>query len=377
MPESRREIVANVDRLKRLMDRDGLDAIVARSGTNFTYLTGFYSPGTLGRHLDFPDSPRETLVVWPRRGEPVMILNHMGVALAKRDSWLPNVELYEPYAESPYETVANVVSKMGLKDATIGVETTYLSAARWEELKSLLPKARFIDCVRTMDEVRWVKTPAEVELLTEAANILDEAYLEVFSEVREGDTERAVHSRIVGSCLRRGARYVHGLLNCSRNPMIFGGESDMRLQKGDVILNDYTSIYKSYTGHQNRTVVIGAPSDDQKRTYRGVRDLYRSTIDLCVPGATVKSIFQYAAAGFRGLGFEERIILIGHGVGAYWMQQEPYFVRESEHVLEEGMVVAMEPGVSYWRLQDLVHVTEDGPKLLSTRFNTDEMFVAG
>ena len=151
----------------------------------------------------------------------------------------------------------------------------------------------------------------------------------------------------------------------------------MRLQKGDVILNDYTSIYKSYTGHQNRTVVIGPPSDEQKRTYRRIRDLYRSTIDLCVPGATVKSIFQFAAEGFRELGFDERIILIGHGVGAYWMQQEPYFVRESEHVLEEGMVVAMEPGVSYWRLQDLVHVTVDGPELLSTRFNTDEMYVAG
>ena len=57
------------------------------------------------------------------------------------------------------------------------------------------------------------------------------------------------------------------------------------------------------------------------------------------------------------------------------MQQEPYFVRESEQVLEEGMVVAMEPGVSYWRLQDLVLVTADGPQILSTRFNTDEMFI--
>ena len=41
------------------------------------------------------------------------------------------------------------------------------------------------------------------------------------------------------------------------------------------------------------------------------------------------------------------------------------------------MVLAMEPGVSYWRLQDLILVTEGAPRLLSTRFNTDEMFVAG
>ena len=30
--------IANVDRLHALMDRDGLSAVVARSGTNFTYV---------------------------------------------------------------------------------------------------------------------------------------------------------------------------------------------------------------------------------------------------------------------------------------------------------------------------------------------------
>ncbi len=63
MLNNQREIIANIDRLNRLMDIQGCAAVVARSGKNFTYLSGFSYPGTLARHLDFPDSPREVLLV--------------------------------------------------------------------------------------------------------------------------------------------------------------------------------------------------------------------------------------------------------------------------------------------------------------------------
>ena len=63
MTESKRQIIANIQRLNQFMDRDGLSAVVARSGKNFTYLAGFAYPCTLARHLDFPASPREVLLV--------------------------------------------------------------------------------------------------------------------------------------------------------------------------------------------------------------------------------------------------------------------------------------------------------------------------
>ena len=43
------KIIANVEQLHRLMDEEGISAIVARSGKNFTYLAGFAYPGTLAR----------------------------------------------------------------------------------------------------------------------------------------------------------------------------------------------------------------------------------------------------------------------------------------------------------------------------------------
>ena len=377
MDTAHKSIIANIDRLNDHMDGDGCSALVLRSGKNFTYLAGFAFPGTLGRHLDFPDSPREVLLVWPRHGEPVMVLNSFAAPLARRDSWLREIEVYDDYAESPYSRVADILTRMGLHQDKVGFERNYLSAARWEEIAQRLPGLNMVDCTELMDRVRWVKTDAEVALLRKAADILDDAYLEVFPEVREGDTERDVHSRIVQSCIRRGAQWVHGILNSSTNTVAYGGEGDTQFRKGDIIRNDYVSYYLGYPGHQSRTVVLGPPTEDQKRIYQSVRDIYRMTIDQCRVGARGSDIYNFAAAKFREHGHEGRVSLAGHSVGAWWHQQEPYLVPSCKYELEEGMVLALEPHVGYWHLQDMVLVTNDGPELLSTRFNTDEMLVAG
>ena len=123
-----RQILANVERLHRLMDEEGISAIVARSGKNFTYLAGFAYPGTLARHLEFPDSPREVMLVWPRTGEPVMVLNSYAAPLARRDSWLECIEVIDDYAESPYERAADVLRQLGLAEETIGFEKSYVNA---------------------------------------------------------------------------------------------------------------------------------------------------------------------------------------------------------------------------------------------------------
>ena len=178
MAETPRPILANVARLHHFMDHAGWAAVVVRSGTNFTYLAGFAYPGTLARHLDFPDSPREVLLLWPRHGEPVMVLNHYAAPLARRDSWLQRIEVYDDYAESPYERVAALLRQRGLHADTIGMEKTYVSAARWEEMQRLVPGARLVDCTALMAQVRWVKTPGEIQRLKAAATLPDEAYLD-------------------------------------------------------------------------------------------------------------------------------------------------------------------------------------------------------
>ena len=187
-----------------------------------------------------------------------------------------------------------------------------------------------------MDRVRWIKTPEEVEALEAGARLLDEAYLEVLPTVRAGETERLVHSRIIESCLRRGANWAHGILNSSRNTVSYGGESDTAFESGDIIRNDYVSYLNGYPGHQSRSVCVGTPSEEQKRAYRVTRDIYRATIDRCRPGAKTADIYHFANDSFHEAGFQGNVSLAGHGVGAWWHQQEPYMVPSSARVLEEG-----------------------------------------
>ena len=377
MSAEARPIVANLDRLYDFMDRYRLAAVVARSGQNFTYLSGIAYPGTLARHLDLPDSSRAVMLVWPRSGEPVLILNRIAEGVAIRDSWIRRIVLYDAYRESPYGCLCQVIAEAGLARERIGVERTYLSAASWAEISRALPHLDMVDCAAMMDEVRWVKTSGEIALLKQGADLLDDAYLEVFPTIRVGETERDVHSRMIYSCLRRGANWAHGILNSSTNLVPYAGEGDTVLRRGDVVRTDYVAYVDGYPGHQSRNAVLGSPSAEQRRAYAVVRDIYRMTIDRCRPGVSAGAIYEFVAREFARHGWEYQMALVGHGVGPWWHQQEPVLARGSEVVLEEGMVLAMEPQKDYWHLQDLILLRATGPQLISDKFSTDEIFVVG
>src|SRR5262247_4374400 len=127
MADAKPEIIANIPRLHEHMDRHRLAAVVARSGQNFTYLSGLAYPGTLARHLDLPDSVRGILLVWPRNGEPVIVLNKIAEGLTRRDSWVEQIEVYDAYSESPYHRLAQVLESLGLGRERVGFGQNYVS----------------------------------------------------------------------------------------------------------------------------------------------------------------------------------------------------------------------------------------------------------
>ena len=369
--------IANVDRLHALMDRDGLSAVVLRSGTNFTYLAGFDYAGTLARHLDFSDSPRGVLIVWPRSGAPVLVLNRFAVDRARRDSWVDDIAVFDDYGESLYERAAKVLRDLGLATGRIGFERTVVSAADWAVLESALSGASLVDCTRVMEEVRWIKTPGEVERIREAARILDEVYLDVFPTVRDGESECELHARLVAGCLARGANWAHGILNSSRNTVVYGGESSFELRRGDVIRNDYVMWYRGYPGHQSRTVVIGEPSEGLVRRYKTVRDIYRATVAEARPGVRACDVHRFAQDAFAQAGLDGRVAIAGHSVGAWWHQQAPYLVPACDTPIKAGMVLAFEPHVNEFHLQDMFLIGDDGQENLSPLFATDAPLVVG
>lgn len=371
-----RELI-NLDRLNAEMDKAGLDAVVARAGINFTYLAGFAYPGTLARHVDLADSPRAVYLVWPRHGEPRIVVNAIAAELAQRDSWVERFDLYEGYSERPIMRLADVLKAMGLAEGTVGLEKNYLSAADWEALAGRLPAMRALDATETMDVVRMVKTAAEIERLRTGADLLDDAFLACLPLAKPGLRERELHGALMDYCLSAGCEFVHGILNSSRNTIAYGGESDFVFEAGDAIRTDYVAYMKGYPGHQSRCAVIGKPTAGQKREYAIVRDIYRATNEQLMPGRTAAEVYRFAAEAFAEAGMAYKSILAGHSVGAWWHQQEPIIARDETRPLEAGMVIAMEPHVDHWHIQDMLLVTPDGPQLLSTKFPTDEIFACG
>lgn len=371
----RRKSIANLPRLDALMDEAGLDALVLRSGQNFTYLSGVVYPGTLQRHMDLADSTRPVFLVWPRKGEPVILTNKTAAGLAERDGWIDKVLLYEAYVDAPYQKLAALLQDAGLGKARVGFEKDYISAEHWDQLARHAPGVVKADCTKLMDRVRWIKTDAEVALIRRAADLLDDAYLEAFRRIRPRDTERKVHADLMGTCLRLGFEWAHGIFNVFRNTVPYGGESDMVIEKGDAIRTDYVGYLLGYPGHQSRTVIVGEPTAGQRRDYAINLEVHRRTIDRCRAGANVHDLWRGCMDEYSKHGWPDHHMLIGHGVGPWWHQQEPILRRKSEMVLEEGMVLALEPHVNFWHVQDMILVKKGAPELLSPKFNTDEPFV--
>ncbi len=367
--------IANFARLERLMDEAGVDALVLRSGQNFTYLSGVVFPGTLARLQDLTDSARGVLLVWPRRGKPLVIANKTAAGLVRRDGGIERVELCEGYVESPYDRLIAILQDEGLSAATVGIEQDYVSARDWGKIERALPALQMVDCSELMNRVRWIKTPEEVSRIRRAAALLDDVYREVFGRIRAGDTERKIHADMIATSLRAGFEWAHGILNSHRNTIPYAGESDLVIERGDVIRTDYVCYLNGYPGHQSRNVIVGQPDEQQRRDYALNLEIYRAAIDRCRVGARVGDLFDFVMNEYARVGWSYNSLLIGHGVGAWWHQQEPILRRGSDIVLEAGMVLALEPHKDHWHVQDMILVREGAPELLSDSFNTDEAVV--
>ena len=103
-------------------------------------------------------------------------------------------------------------------------------------------------------------------------------------------------------------------------------------------------------------------------------------MDLIRPGIRCKHVYERFLEKFGELGFEP-ISFVGHGIGLF-LHEEPYLGRHSDAVLEEGMVLGIEPlvyipGRMGLQNKDMVAVTKDGCELLSDRTPTDELLRVG
>jgi len=375
----RREPIFNQTELDRAFAEQNLDAIVARSGRNVAYLSGMNFPGTLGRLQDFANAPRAALVVWPRQGEPALFVSNIAHGLAERLSWIEEIRSYTDYVDSPYAAVARDLHSRGLDKGRIGVERREFGVDNWQAFVAELPDAELVDVTDLLEGVRNIKTKAEIALMRQAVEIQDEAHLDVFRTARRGDAEKKLHARMIAAMLRLGAESAHGMLQASTNPVTYGGEGAVPIERGVAVRTDYVCYFHGYPANLSRMAVMGTPSAEQLARYQTLLGVHRATIDQVLrPGVTASAVWQFVRDRFTDAGFEWNVGLVGHSTGVWWHQEEPMLVPNESRMLRPNMVVCLEPILEgFWHLQDQILITEDDPVILSDRFGIDKLFVMG
>jgi Xaa-Pro aminopeptidase len=286
------------------------------------------------------------------------------------------------------EKVQLVFEKYGVDGGRVGVDA--MTFAQERSYQKYLPGVEWLDGDALMNAVRRVKLPEEILILEEATAMADAVTQTAMDNVRAGVREYEVSAAAMRTLFRLGGEFGH-----LASPFVASGErmspptrfpTDKLIRNGDVVFIDIGAAWNGYFGDVGRTVICGKPSLEQKRIYRAVYEALQAGVAVMKPGVKSSVVAERFRTQAAKCGLEENFInlFIGHGIGC--APAESPFVGETmpgaeDVVLEEGMVLAMEPliwvpgvrGGGGVRLEDMILVTASGAEFMS-RSPYDERF---
>jgi Xaa-Pro aminopeptidase len=367
----------NEARFQARLAESEFDAVVASSLTNVYYTSG----ALIETQRRIP--LRLALVVWPRSGSPVLIVGDIEESLARRESHLQYIRAYVEFRESPIEVLACVLEERGLAADRVGLEEDHLVARYHAELRTRLPQCRFGRADAFFDDVRRVKTPAEVSWMGEAARATEAAIAEGYQASRLGDTEKDIAFRVIERLLR-------GTADSMRFMVLGAGENSVyahhiptarTVRAGDTIRLDCGAYFRGYASDIAR-MAFAKPTQAQVDLYRRMFDIHQETIQAVRPGIPASHVYQTAARAFKRHGLDFNSPHVGHGCGVGGGHEEPILHPLNPELLEPGVVLAVEPvymdqRLGGYHIEDLLLVTDAGVQVLSTATDPSQPFLIG
>lgn len=376
MPKAKR--LLNEPLFETTLAESGVDAVVCLHPKNLFYTTGY--PMALSHAIhQRPSGPRSGIAVFTPGGQPTLIVGGNEERVTRDTTWIADIRVYSEYVDSPMDQLADVLREKGAGSGKIGLEMEYFSAAFYVALQARLPNATFVPWDEQFDEVRAIKTPAELDILKRNADILDELFLEMFESIRVGDREKEAQDRLISGALQRGAaaRASGGILQAGQEGFVVHSRTNDPIERGQIVCTDYTINFDGYNANQSRVAVVGPPSAEQKQIYQTIRDIhFRAAETLFRPGTRACDVFFFCQREQEKAGLWHHRALLGHNMGI-WTHEDPMLVAGDTRPLKKGMVVVLEPRFFGYHIQDTFLVTDDSPVLLSDKFNTEELFVVG
>ena len=381
-PFSKAEHEGRWERGRRLMRAAELDALLLTSEANFRYVTGFHS-----QTWQSPTRPR--YVVLPLDGAPVAVVPQSNLQGMRAADVVGDVRTWP--APRPEDDGVTLVAealkacarRFGAIGAELGPESRLgMPAGDFLRLVDMVAPVAVKDGSAVMRALRMVKSPAEVARIGRIAGIVSDAFEALPARLAAGETERQVARALQADIILRGAEKTPYVV-LESGPGGYGrtnmGPTDRALEPGDLLFIDTGSTYDGYWCDYDRHFAIGRPWESAARAHDVV---YRATdagLAAVRPGARASDLWRAMAGVLAEAGDAGSVVgRMGHGLGLNIT--EPPSLTEHDHtVLAPGMVVTIEPSMSYRaaELPDaparlMVHeenvlVTEDGSKLLSRR----------
>jgi Xaa-Pro dipeptidase len=368
-----------LSRAQHAMEADHLDAALLWKSENVRYVTSLRSQILAGK-----DSILNAALVVQGQ-QPVLLCSGGEVDHTAFMPWLgavhavPIMEQRELIDGFVATILAPALRERGLTTATLGVDQISIHLLR--AIESALPGIRIVDGDHAMQQARMIKLAEELAIVEESCAIGDSVTQRALDEIRAGRRECEVAGDALQTLYHLGGEMPH-----VTTPFVASGEhmapphrfaTDKIIRNGDLVFIDIGAMWNGYFADIGRTGLVGKPSARQKEVYRAVFDGLQAGIDAMRPGNTTDHVSAAVRQEAIKYKLEENLfsLFIGHGIGIG--SNEPPYIGEtlpgaSAVELQPNMLFALEPliwvsdsgGVGV-RIEDMILVTESGPRVLS------------
>lgn len=368
LPFSQAEYDARLMGLRAIMDAQGLDAVVLSSMHNIAYYSGFLYCA-FGRHYALVVTASEAVVISAGidAGQPWRRCACDGITYT---DWQRN---------NYWRAVAHVAGQ----GKAVGYEADHLVFSQFALLTEFLAPKSTADVAPATMRQRMVKSVAERDLIRAGAQVADVGGYAIRDSVKAGvreidvamagrdAMELEIAKRFPDAEYRDTWVWFQSGLNTdgAHNPA-----TGRVLQRGDILsLNTFPMISGYYTALE-RTMFVGEVDAASLGYWQANIEAHELGMSLMKPGVSCAEI-THAINDF----FAERDLLqyrsfgYGHSFGVlshYYGREAGLELREDiDTVLEEGMVISMEPmltipagmaGAGGYREHDILIITKDG-----------------
>ena len=368
LPFTNKEYENRLKDLRKIIDKNNLDAVVLTSMQNIAYYSGFLYC-SFGR-------PYACIVTSKRS---IVISANIDASQPWRRCYGENL-IYTDWERDNYLKSIIFVLKNVKK---IGVENDHLTLDRHKNLKDALNNPEIIDIAPLIMKKRMIKSEEEIKLITSGAKIADIGGEALVKEIKIGASEmeiamtgrdameKAIAKYHPNSELRDTWVWFQSGINTdgAHNPV-----TTRKLKHGDILsLNTFPMISGYYTALE-RTLFVKEADEASLKAWEANVKVHRRGIELIKPGAKCSEITAELNELFAELGYlQYRTFGYGHSFGVlshYYGREGKLELREDvETILEPNMVISMEPmilipegkpGAGGYREHDILVIKENG-----------------